>query len=227
MSEQNSAIIKWFSVAVIVVAVVASGVVIYLNKDNTQNNPSGQNQVDIAKVNTEGAAFLGNNNAPLVMAYWSDYQCPYCKRNEAEVMSQVVRDYVDTGKIKMMYKDFVFLGADSVTAGLVAKAVWEIAPEKFSTWHDAMYQKQDDENKGWGNKADVLTLTQSLGIDSVKVGQLMDSKTTQYQADLDADKAEAGRFGITGTPTFIIGKQLIIGAVSYDQIKAAIEKAIH
>lgn len=187
--------------------------------------PAGQ-AVDIAKVKTDGEPFVGSPNAPVTMAYWFDYQCPFCRRFEEDAITQLMKDYVNTGKVKVVFKDFQFLGPDSQTAGLAERAVWEVAPDKFYTWHKAMYDKQDNENGGWGNKTDILALTKSLGIDSAKVEQLMTSKATEYQKAMDADKAEGGAFGINGTPGSIIGKNLISGAQPYSAVKQLIDLAL-
>lgn len=179
--------------------------------------------VDVKNVKTEGNPFIGDVKARVVMAYWTDYQCPFCKRSEQQVISQLIKDYVDSGKMRIIFKDYAFLGDDSKTAALAGRAVWEIAPTKFYTWHSAMFAKQDNENGGWGKKADILALTQSLGIDSAKVGQLMAQKATQYQAAIDADKTEGSSLGISGTPGAIVGTHLISGAQSLDVFKTAID----
>ena len=160
------------------------------------------------------------------MAYWFDYQCPFCQRFENDAITQLMSEYVKTGKVKIVFKDFQFLGPDSQTAGLAERAVWDVAPDKFYTWHKAMYDKQDNENGGWGNKVDILTLTKGLGIDSAKVEQLMTSKADEYQKAMDADKAEGGVFGINGTPGSIIGNNLISGAQPYATVKQLIDLAL-
>lgn len=179
--------------------------------------------VDIAKVKTVGSPFIGKADAPVTVAEWSDYQCPFCKRFDQDAVKQLMTDYIETGKVKLVLKDFAFLGPDSQTASLIARAVWEVAPDKFSEWHTAMFEKQDTENGGWGNKADILALTKSLGIDSIKVDQLVTSKGSDYQKAIDADKAEGGALGINGTPGTIIGKQLLSGAMPYASVKQLVD----
>ena len=71
-----------------------------------------QPSADIANVNIEGAPFIGKADAPVVMAYWFDYQCPYCKQEEETSFPQLIKDYVDTGKLKIVFKDFAFLGPE-------------------------------------------------------------------------------------------------------------------
>lgn len=221
--------------AIVVAGILIAGAIFFGLRSNGPTTVAGVAQqpqqvaakaVDITKVKTSGDAFVGNPNALVTVAYWYDYQCPFCRRFEEDAMSQLMTDYVKTGKVKVVFKDFQFLGPDSQTAGLAAQAVWEVAPDQFYAWHKAMYDKQDGENSGWGNKADILALTKSLGIDSAKVEELMTSKATEYQKAIDADKAEGSSFGINGTPGTIIGKNLISGAQPYSAVKQLVELAL-
>ncbi len=220
--------------AIVVAGALIAGAVYFSNSRSgnlgtapnapTQQQPQAQ-AADISKVKVAGHPFIGDPNAPITIAYWYDYQCPFCRKTEQEVMPQLISDYIKAGKVKLVYKDFQFLGEDSQTAGLAEHAVWEVSPDKFYQWHKAMYDKQDNENSGWGNKADILALIKSLGIDSAKVDELMTSKAVEYQKVMDADKAEGGAFGVSGTPSFIIGKQLLVGAQPYSAVKQLIDLA--
>ena len=192
----------------------------------TGNNQPAAPVVDSNKVDTTGDPYIGNANAPLTVVEFFDYQCPFCKQVEHDVLPNLIRDYVKTGKVKVVYKDFQFLGQDSFTAGAAARAIWEQAPDKFEAWHEAMFVKQDAENGGWGNKADVLALAKSVGIDTAALDKLMTSKGAEYQKEMDADRAEGAKLGVTGTPAFIIGTQVVAGAQSYDVVKAAVDAAL-
>ncbi len=222
--------------AIVVAGILIAGAVFFGLRGNNgsdtvagvapqQQQPIGQT-ADITKVKTAGEPFVGNPNAPVVVAEWFDYQCPFCKRFESDAVAQLMTDYIKTGKVKLVFKDFQFLGPDSQAAGLAARAIWEVAPDKFYDWHEAMFENQDSENSGWGSRADILALAKSLGIDSVKVGDLMTSKATEYQKEMDADKAEGSAFGINGTPGTIIGKQLISGAQPYSAVKQLVDLAL-
>lgn len=168
---------------------------------------------DISKVDVTNNPYFGDKNAPVTVAFWTDYQCPFCKRFDEQTLPTLIQQYVDKGEVKIVVKDFAFLGPDSDTAALAARAVWEVSPKNFLAWHEAMYDKQDAENGGWGNKDDVLALTKTIsGIDANKVAKLMDSKKDEYTKLIAADKSEASTMGVDGTPGFVIGKQLIAGA---------------
>ncbi len=179
---------------------------------------------NIADVNVKDAAYIGKADAPVTMAYWFDYQCPYCKQEEESVFPQLEKDYVDTGKLKIVFKDFAFLGPDSDVASRAARAVWAVAPDKFREWHKAMFDHQDQENAGWGNQDDILALTGTIaGIDVAKVKALMTDKATAFADAMQADANEGYSMGVGGTPSFLVGKQMMVGAQPYEKLKAAID----
>ena len=190
------------------------------------SRPAQIPSVDVANVSTKGNPFVGSPTAMAVMAFWTDYQCPFCRQVETQVLPQLLTGYVNSGKLRIVFKDFQFLGEDSVTAGLASRAVWEVAPERFYDCHKAMFDRQDGENTGWGNKADILALTKTIpGIDAAKVEEFMSSHAARYQKEMDDDLAEGNSFGINGTPGAVIGKQLIVGAQPYGAFKAAVDAA--
>jgi protein-disulfide isomerase len=192
------------------------------------SDASAQPIVDASKVNTTNEPFIGSATAPVTVAYWFDYQCPYCQRNEETVMPQIISNYVDTGKVKIVFKDYQFLGPDSQSVGIIARAVWDVAPGKFYQWHKAIFDNQGQENTGWATKEKVMAITKSvLGEgDTAKVAALADSKSSTYTAAMSADAAEANSMGVNGTPGFIIGKQFVEGAQPYAVMQQAIESAL-
>jgi protein-disulfide isomerase len=224
-------------VAIIIAGAMISGSIIWTAHQATQQQMAaapadtalpGQQAApppaNIADVNIKNSPFIGQANAPVVMAYWFDYQCPYCKQEEETVFPQLMKDYVDTGKVKIVLKDFAFLGPDSDIAGRIARAVWEVAPGKFSEWHKAMFDHQDQENAGWGNENDILALTGTIpGIDVAKVKDLLTSKGTEYGNAMQADASEGYSMGVGGTPSTLVGKEMMVGAQPYEKLKAAID----
>ncbi len=235
-SQKNTLTIP---ISIIVAGILIAGALFFSNRGGsapvaggtqqpTPQAPVPQVVVDISKVKTAGEPTVGNPNAPVTMAYWYDYQCPFCKRNEEEVMPQIVKDYVLTGKVKIVFKDFQFLSEDSQRLGKVSRAVWDIAPSKFYEWHKAVYDNQGTENTGWATDAKILSITTGVlgASDAQKAMQLAVTNADAYQKEMDADKAEGGAMGINGTPGTIIGKQLISGAYPYDAFKAAIDAAL-
>jgi protein-disulfide isomerase len=226
-------------IAIIIAGVIIAGAVLWGNHSGTtvqatspqqqaQAQAAPQQAADISKVKTAGEPTIGNANAPVTIAYWYDYQCPFCKQNEETVMTQIVKDYVDTGKIKIVFKDFQFLSEDSQRLGKVSRAVWDTDPSKFYQWHKSVYDNQGTENTGWATDAKILSITTGVlgATEAQKVMQLAVKNADAYQKEMDADKAEGGAMGINGTPGTIIGKQLISGAQPYAAFKQAIDIAL-
>lgn len=223
------------SISIIIAGVIIAGAIIFANRYPVQQpivaNPEQQQAApaaDVSKVKTDGEAFIGNANAPVTMAYWYDYQCPFCQRNEEETMPQIIKNYVDTGKVKIVFKDYQFLGPDSQTLAQVSRAVWDTVPTKFYQWHKAVFDNQGTENSGWATKETILSITTGVleATDAQKVMQLATANAAAYQKEMDADKAEGTAMGINGTPGSIIGKQLVSGAQPYSAFQVAIETAL-
>lgn len=218
-------------IAIVIAGIIIGGAVVYVNTSHSAGDQAATQPtiaVDASKVKTAGEPTLGKTDAPVTIAYWFDYQCPFCKQNEEQSMPQLIKDYVDTGKAKIVFKDFSFLGTDSDTLGHAARAVWAVAPEKFYAWHKAIFDAQGTENTGWATSAKIQQITASVltQAQTAEVMQMMQKNASTYQAEMDADKAEGTGFGITGTPSMIVGKEMVEGAQPYAQIKSAVEDAL-
>lgn len=180
--------------------------------------------VNIKNIKLDGQPFIGNPNAPVTIAYWFDYQCPACKYNEQNLMSPLVADYVKAGKVRVVFKDFAFLSADSQTLGITARAIWEAYPDKFYEWHKVIFTNQGQEQSGWATKEVIVALTAKVsGIDQAVIDSLILKNQSKYQKALDADKAEGEKFGVGATPSFIVSDQLIVGVPKYEQLKSYLD----
>lgn len=221
-------------------ALIAAGVFFGLSKGGGTQQVAGAaapQQVDVKNVKIGDNPFMGKADAPLTMAYWSDYQCPFCKAvevggvqgiNVQPSIPTLIKDYVNTGKLKIVFKDFVFLGQDSITAAEYEHAIWKLYPDKFYTWRDAMYKAQDAEgDQGFGKASTIDALIKKIpGLDDAKIKADIAANKAKYDAEMQADTQEAQGFGIQGTPGFIIGTKSIDGAQPLENFKAAIDSQL-
>ena len=190
-------------------------------------NAAAAPTVDANKIATNGEPFIGKSDAPVTIAYWTDFQCPFCKQLEINTLPGVVQNYVNSGKVKVVFKDFQFLGNDSTIAALTARAVWDLYPSQYFAWREAMYQKQDAENSGFGDRASITALTKTIsGIDTTKVFAAVDSKKDQYQKAIDADRDEGSKLGVQGTPALVVGNSLVPGVITYADLSTLIQKEL-
>lgn len=207
-------------IAVLVGALILALAYVY-GHGTTAPSPTGAQPaavaVDIKNVKTDNDPYIGDVNAPVTIALWFDYQCPFCKQFDSATVTQIYKDYIQAGKVKIVFKDYQFLGQDSDTAALFARAVWALYPAKFYPWYQAMFAAQDAEgDQGFGDLASIETLTKTIpGIDVDKVVALMNDKKADFTVAIAADRAEGSSLGINGTPAVIIGTHLLAGAQPY------------
>ena len=182
---------------------------------------------NITNVKTLGDPYIGDPKAKVVIAYWSDYQSPQSKQFELTTFQDIIKGYVETGKVKVVFKDFSFLGADSDTAGIYVRAVWLTYPDQFYAWRVAMFNAQGNEKQGFGDEASIIKLTSVIpGIDIKLVQSFVSVNGAELQSEMNADKTEGVGFGIQGTPSFITGTTLIPGEATYTDFAKVIDSEL-
>lgn len=191
--------------------------------------------VNVKDVKTAGEPYIGDANAKVTMAFWSDFQCPFCKAFEVggvsgiptpAAMPDLMTKYVNAGKLKIVFKDFPFLGKDSTTAAEYGRSVWKLYPGQYFAWRTAMYVAQDAEgDQGFGDapSIDALIKAKFPQMDDSKIQADISANKSAYDAAVQADYDEGQKMGISGTPGFIVGTALISGAQPLSAFSAAID----
>jgi protein-disulfide isomerase len=222
-------------IAIVIAGALIAGAVYFSGGGGGTGGPVGElPEVNVEDVTiTESDPVVGNDDAPVILVYWFDYQCPFCKAVDVGGVPQIpidpsipvlMEEYVNTGKLKIVFKDYAFLGPDSTTAALYANAIWSLYPDKFFEWHEAMFEAQDEEHGGFGDEASILALIQTIsGLDAERLKADVAANKEEYTANIAADQQEGAKFGIQGTPAFITGETLIPGADSPAAFRAAID----
>lgn len=175
--------------------------------------------VEIPKINDTDATFGANKDAKVKVIIFSDFQCPYCK-----LFHTVLRDAMKDNKDDIIF-DYKFLPleihAQANDAALAAGCAKE--QDKFWEYADKLYADQI----GWSNKNDLVKFKEyarSIGLNATQFNQCLVDK--KYQAKIDVDKKEAADFSVSGTPGVFINDQFQSGAISAEQLKAAIDKEL-
>ncbi|MDO8600835.1 MAG: DsbA family protein [bacterium] len=166
--------------------------------------------------------FLGNPDAPVTIVEFSDFQCPFCGRFFETVEPQIIEKYVKTGKVKFVYRDFAFLGDESVWAAEAAKCAHEQG--KFWQYHDYLFNHQQGENGGAFSKANLKLFAQSVGLDTGAFNSCFDSG--KYLAEVQKDTADGRALGVSGTPTNFVNTQAVTGALPLEEFERVIEEEL-
>ncbi|MDY6776903.1 MAG: thioredoxin domain-containing protein [Candidatus Nanohaloarchaea archaeon] len=199
---------------------------------------AGSGGVSVSNFDIEGEPTIGSSDAPVTIAYWGDYQCPFCKRFEQNTFPQIKQNYISKGKARLVFKDFAFLGQDSTTGSIASECVWNQVgnsnPQAYWEWHSMMYDRQDGENSGWGNQEDIVNMTRSVqGIDADQLQSCMNNKESQLKQEISEDRNQGQQVGISGTPGFVIYKTgadsgtKIVGAQPYSRFQSVIDQALN
>jgi protein-disulfide isomerase len=147
---------------------------------------------------------LGRSSAPLRIIEFADLQCPYCREYAVQALPSLVSDYVRTGKAQMQFENLSFIGPDSVGAGRVAAAA---APQnKLWNFIDLMYLNQGTENTGYATSSYLQGLLAAIPGLNVPAA-LSASRTPAVESALAQASHLAVQDGITGTPSFLIGRR--------------------
>ncbi len=242
--NQNLSTVKLVCITIIVLAVIASGTILYTssNKGNVvgNNNQPTNNQPSPAsaspvKVSMDDDAVLGDKNAPLTMIEFSDYECPFCKRHFTDVYPQIKKDYIDTGKLKMVFRDFIAVPSHNPLAtseAMAANCAKEQAGDSaYYKFHDQIFAKTTS-NNGLA-LSELPIIAKNIGLNVSQFQQCLDSN--KFKAEVEKDQADGKAIGITGTPSFVVGKstssgviegKVIVGAQPFSVFKVIIDQLL-
>lgn len=155
-------------------------------------------------------AYLGKRNAPITLVEFTDYNCGFCRQSVNDIM-KLTRENDD---LRVVFREAPILNAQSRTAALWALAAAEQG--RYEQFHNMMFEagRPTDDN--------ILAAARLAGMDIDKARQQI--RKPEYAAELDANIEKMRTIGAGGTPTFVIGGQLIEGAVGYDTLQKAVER---
>ena len=157
---------------------------------------------------------VGNPKGDVTIVEFFDYHCGYCKKVLPTVQEALKAD----PKIRAVLKDLPILGPGSQQAALAGQAVWTIDPAKFFDFHVALLQ-----SRGALDETTIMDTAKKVGIDPAKLKTAMADPALKAKIDANLDLAQ--KLNINGTPAFIVGDQLLPGAVDLDTLKQAIADA--
>lgn len=152
----------------------------------------------------------GRADAPITIYEMSDFQCPYCRQFALETMPALGREYIQSGKVRLIYINLPMTHIHPHAAAAAEVALCAARQGKFWVVHDLLFLRQPQ----WAAQREasryLVALADSAGVDHLKLVRCLESKT--IGPAVDADIAAAGRAGASSTPTFYIEGGLIEGA---------------
>jgi protein-disulfide isomerase len=162
---------------------------------------------------------LGNPKASVTLVEFADLQCPFCRDYTINTFPSIVAKYVRTGKVKMVFQNYAFIGPDSLTAARAAEA----AGKQNKLWHfiDVFYNNQGQENTDYVTDAFLTKIANGAGLDPKKM--LADRQDPKVDQAIALAQQQAQQAGVNSTPTFLLKKA---GAPAQKLSAAAVEAAL-
>jgi protein-disulfide isomerase len=178
-------------------------------------------------ISVEGEPYKGKKNAKITLVEFSDYQCPYCARHVKNTLPRLDKEYIQTGKLKYVFRDFPILQLHPQAPKVHEAANCAGRQNKYWQIHDIFFR-----NRKFLPVPKLKEFARTLGLDMAKFNKCLDSG--EEAAEVRSDQADGRKAFVRGTPTFFLGYtppsgkdfrsvNRIIGAQPYSRFKAAID----
>lgn len=200
-------------------------------EDVMLTDPNAETAQEQIVITADDDPVLGSEDAPIVIIEFSDFQCPFCAKFHAETLPLIKENYIDTGKVKLVYRDFPIqnIHPNAMAAAVAA----ECADEQGMFWeyHDTLFESMSQ----WKDLSVDAAISQfkayasDMGTDRTLFDDCID--TGEYINEVAGDYTDGVAYGITGTPAFFLGNDQIgyhhmSGAKPYNEFQFVIEQLL-
>jgi protein-disulfide isomerase len=188
---------------------------------------AGPPKVTLNTFLANGSPILGNTHAPITLIEFGDYQCHFCNVFFHSTEEDILKNYVETGKVKMIFKDYNIIGPDSVNASHGAHCANDQG--LFWEYHDILYSNWTGENNGWASSENLGRFAQEIGLDMDVWSECMSNGI--HSQTILASNEDAKSLELTGTPAFFVigpdGKTTrLFGAQPFDTFEKVFENEL-
>jgi len=165
--------------------------------------PESENESSLlttAKLIEGGSPILGNSDAPITILEWGDYQCTFCYKFHQNTLDVIQEEFIESGKVKLIFKDFPLNGPDSLLASQASFCAHDQG--KYWKFHDELYKNWGGERTGWVTRESLDKFANTVNLDLEKFNKCLDEQ--KYQ-DKVLSLYEFGKeVGIDATPSFLV-----------------------
>ncbi len=237
VGEQKSRFVVSVPMAILVAAAMISGSVLYVGSGGsvaallpsaqqpTAQAPGNDAPVQIKDPSTLFGAddpIIGNAKAKVTIVEFSDFQCPFCRRFWKDTYGQLKKEYIDTGKVRLVIRAFPLsfhpAAKPAAVASLCAKE-----QGKFWEYRDKVFgeqEKQGQQTVTFG-LPELKSWAAAIGLNAQQFNACLDAQ--KYAGKVDADTAAGSAAGVSGTPSFFINGQQVVGAQPFSAFKKIID----
>ena len=163
-------------------------------------NSNDSEIVTSTKLIENGSPILGNPDAPITILEWGDYQCTFCYKFHQNTLEIINEDFIKTGKVKVVFKDYPLNGPDSKLAAEASYCAQD--QEKYWQYHDEIYRNWGGERTGWITREALTEFAVTVNLDTEKFNKCLDDN--KYQSKVNSLYEFGNQIGIDATPSFLV-----------------------
>lgn len=189
-----------------------------------QEDTKATHEPQRVNVSADDDPALGLAEAPITIVEFSDYECPFCKKMNDEILFSIKRSYVDTGRARYVYRDFPLpVHKKAYASAQAAQCAGELG--KYWEMHDMLYNKQSEWSHADDHNAFFIAYAQELRINTNLFNECLVSG--RYIDEINKDKADGESYGVISTPTLFINGIKIEGVPrNAEVLKTLIDKEL-
>lgn len=180
----------------------------------------GEPEFDLSRRIDGDPTSLGDVDAPVVLIEYADFRCPFCGVYARDTMPQLIDEYVESGQVRLEWRDMPVFGDESFDAAVAARAAGEQG--LFWEFGEAIYAGAPERGHVALPHERLIEIAQQIGVPDMAAFEA-DLTNSELLERVNADFAEARSIGVTGTPTFLVNDTPLSGAQPLAAFQAAIE----
>ena len=161
---------------------------------------SESNMLTITKLTDGGSPIMGNPNAPITILEWGDYQCTFCYKFHQNTLDVINEEFIKTGKVKLVFKDFPLNGPDSLLAAEASYCAQDQG--KYWQYHDELYKNWGGERTGWITRKSLDEFATAVNLNLDEFGKCLDEQ--KYGEKVMSLHDFGKEIGIDATPSFLV-----------------------
>ena len=192
------------------------------NISGQNNQPQGVSLDKLIELEDDDPV-LGDSNAPVTLVEFGDYQCTFCTKFFKETEPYLIKEYVNTGKLKIVFRDLPINGSESNNAAEASECADDQG--KFWEYHDKLFNERRGYQAGVFTDDNLKFFASELGLDVEEFSSCYDSG--KHKSEINNDIRDAARAGARGTPNFFLNGLQIVGAQPISVFRDLIEQELN
>ena len=186
---------KYYLLIPIIIGIIAGLSIVISNVDNVSSN-----EITISKLSENGSPIMGDPDAPITILEWGDYQCTFCYKFHQNTLNVINEEFIKTGKVKVIFKDFPLNGPDSKLAAEASYCAHDQG--KYWEYHDQLYENWAGERTGWITRESLSEFAESINLEIVEFNKCLDEN--KYENKINSIYEFGNQIGIDATPSFLV-----------------------